>query len=288
MRRHLLFAVLAAFIASATVSAATVPDEEDYDESIRLPVRRLHPERANADWAKKMQKDMDKKKKKNEEKQRKEEEKQQQKNGEKKIVATRQMPASTADKSLMQTLLSKDYSLKKFDIGYEEPKPITWKDDPVSTDVNALMAHVSSTARGGATLYAPKGVSLATNTNEVFFCFEKVGNTPRNLRLRVQYYADDPLNYNNIQFTIDGFKYDFHPASPSRGKDGSRMYWELSDDALTASHKDLAYALSHCHWARISLMGDDGMNHVKMLSKQQLEAFARTFELYRALGGTFN
>ena len=101
------------------------------------------------------------------------------------------------------------------------------------------------------------------------------------------FYADDPLNYNDITFTIDGFNYSFHPGKPARGKQGARMYWEQSEDALTAQDKDLVYALSHCHWARISLKGADGMNHVKMLTDKQLEAFAHTFELYRAMGGKF-
>ncbi len=289
MNRLLLYMVLAATFSVGAV-ATPIPDEKDYDESVRLPVRRLHPERQFDQAMKEMHKKHEAKAQKEEEKRAKKEAKKAAKNakGESRVVATVQQPQSTADKSLMKELLSKDYSIKKYTPMYEEPKPITWKDDPVNSDVHSLLAGVDGTRKGGATLYTPKGISMANDANEVFFCFDSDGSRATSrLRLRVQYFADDPLYYSDIQFTIDGFNYSFHPSKPSRGKMGARMYWEQSEDVLNSQHKDLVYALSHCHWARMSLKGADGMNHVKMLTAAQLEAFTNTLELYRAMGGNF-
>ena len=309
MKRFYICAALAASLFTTSVNATPVgPDEKDYDESVRLPIRRLHPERDFDKIMKQMHKEHkeqeaveaaseskkdSKKKEKEAEKERKRAEKEAKKaakNGhDNRVIPPRPQHQQSAnvDKSLMQTLLSKDYSIKKYDL-YEEPKPITWKDDPISQDISGLMTSVDGRSKGGVMLYAPKGMTMSQEANEVFFCFESSnGRASSRLHLRVYYFADDPLNFNDIVFTIDGFNYNFHPSSPSRGKKGARMFWEQSEDALTAQHKDLVYALSHCHWARMSLKGADGMDHVKMLTKAQLEAFASTFELYRAMGGTF-
>lgn len=304
MKRYLISAIL--LVAAGSTVVAAMPDEKDYDESVRLPVRKLHPEREFDKAMKKMHQEHEAKAQEKEAKEREKEAKAMAKEREKEAKARakeekkkakhdnrviperRQASESTADKSLMRELLSKDYSIKKYENIYEEPKPITWKDDPVSSNVTGLMAHMSDVRKGGASLLTPRGVSMANDANDVFFCFEQNGGRASSrLRLRVQYYADDPLNYNDILFTIDGFNYEFHPSRPSRGKMGARMYWEQSDDVLTSRDKDLVYALSHCHWARMSLKGADGMNHVKMLTQSQLDAFAHAFELYRAMGGTF-
>ena len=294
--------MVAAAVAAFGPCAMATPDEKDLDPSVRLPVRRLHPEREFDQQMKKMhqeheakEKEREEKARAKEEKERAKEEKRQAKEAAKKkgkhddrVIPPRpQQQSSTVDKSLMKELLSKDYSIKKYDL-YEEPKPITWKDDPVSRDIDGLKKHMASSRKGGATVFMPSGVSTANDANEVFFCFDGDGNKASSrLRLRVHYYADDPLNYTDIVFTIDGFEYKFHPNKPSRGKLGARMYWEQSEDVLTSGDKDLVYALSHCHWARMALRGSDGMNHVKMLTQAQLDSFARTLELYRAMGGGF-
>lgn len=290
MKKLLLYVIVATTLGMG-VATATPPDEDDYDESVRLPVRRLHPEREFDKMMKKMHQEKSAKQQKEAEKkarkQAKKDAKKAAKAGERKVVATRQQPASTTDKSLMRELLSKDYSIKKYELIYEEPKPITWKDDPIATNVKELLNNIKKIEQRAATLYVSQEVTMASDANEVYFCFE--GNDTRangGLHLRVSYFADDPLHYHDIVFTIDGFDYVFTPSHPMRGKQGSRMYWERSDDVMASEHKDLVYALSHCHWARMSLRGADGMNHVKMLTKVQLKAFTHTFELYRAMGGT--
>ena len=65
------------------------------------------------------------------------------------------------------------------------------------------------------------------------------------------------------------------------------MIWENSDDPLTVADKDLVYALTHCEWCKLIIIGKDGMQHVKMISDSQFADFKHTLELYRLKGGTF-
>lgn len=205
------------------------------------------------------------------------------------VIPPRPQPQkmSDEDRKLMSELLNKDYSIKKYDI-YVEPQPITWKNDPINRDIKSLKKNVVSAKQGGVAMLIPKGVSTSNESNEVYFAFQANGDRAMSpLYLCINYFADDPLNYNDMVFLIDGFEYYFRAESPSRGKLGARMYWEQSCDELSTIDKDLVYALSHCHWARISLKGADGIDHVKLLNKKQLEDFTHSLELYRSMGGTF-
>ncbi len=277
---------MATFLGLCASASGTCYDDE-LDESIRKPIRRLHPERQFDQEMKKLRDEKLAKEKEEEEKNSLKSSKRKGKTDDRVVVGTRQQPASTADKTLMRELLSKDYSLTKY-YEYEGPQPLTWKDEPVVTDVAPLLSSVQATRKGGVTVYAPEDVTMRQDANEVFFAFESDGSHATSaLRLCVNYYADDPLNYTDIQFTIDGFNYNFRASNPSRGTMGAGMYWEQSSDALTESDKDLVYALSHCHWARMLLKGGNGINHVKKRTQSQLDAFASTFELYRAMGGAF-
>ncbi|MCQ2289260.1 MAG: hypothetical protein MJZ74_09205 [Muribaculaceae bacterium] len=106
------------------------------------------------------------------------------------------------------------------------------------------------------------------------------------MHLRLQYYADDPLNYNDMVFTIDGFDYKFHPTNIQRGKGDGVMIWEQSDDVLREADKDLVYALAHCHWVRLKLHGADGMNHVKLIGEEQIKSFKETYQLFLLRNGS--
>ena len=128
---------------------------------------------------------------------------------------------------------------------------------------------------------------MARDQNAVFFYFTAPSAAaPDALRLRIQYYADDPLNFRQAVFTIDGFDYTYVPEeTPRRGKVTARTYWECSDQPLTRAHRDLVYALTHARWVRLKLIGADGVNHVKLLTSDQLRALADALNLYRLLGG---
>lgn len=260
--------------------------EDDYDESIRMPVRRLHPEREREKARKKLQQELDAK---NKSQQTVEDwDAPNQNSGKKKdnrrVVGTAPAAKSTADKSILNDLLSKDYSLVQY--VPSAPVRMTWRDDPVTESENELLMQLNKEpVQTGVVRYMPKGVSMSRTENAFYAYFTTDGAQVEPLHMRVQYYADDPLQFNDILFTIDGFDYRYHALSPQRGKGSGRMIWELSDQEASATDKDLLYALSHAHWVRMSLVGSDGTKHVKMLTETQIRDFYLVLQLFRLLGG---
>lgn len=190
--------------------------------------------------------------------------------------------AASTDKAWLQELLNKDYSLKQY--LPEEPQRMVWLDDSIAETQDELLAYMK--VSNGWTM--PRGVTTDETENAFYFYFtERADGTPEALRLRVQYYADDPLKFEKLHFIIDGFDYYFTPTNFKRGKGKGIMIWENSDDPLTAADKDLVYALTHCQWTQLKIVGAGGMQHVKMLSDSQREDLYRTLQLYRLKGGTF-
>ncbi|MBQ0069609.1 MAG: hypothetical protein KBT09_07640 [Bacteroidales bacterium] len=194
---------------------------------------------------------------------------------------------STVDKSFLQEILNKDYSIKEYK--FEEPKRMEWKDDTITeTQENLVPFFKTKTVRGFNSIL-PVSVVVDNTINDIFLYFvDGPDNVPGALRLRLQYYADDPLNYNDMVFTVDGFDYKFHPVNIQRGHGEGVMIWENSDDELKVADKDLVYALSHCqYWTQVKLHGDDNMVHVKQITKEQLADFKRTVQLFLLRGGKF-
>lgn len=194
---------------------------------------------------------------------------------------------STVDKSFLEEILNKDYSIKEYK--FDEPKRMEWKDDTITETQDNLVPFFKSTRVLGENSIMPVKAVVSNTENDVFLYFnEDSQSQPTALRLRLQYYADDPLNYTDVVFTVDGFDYKFRPVNIKRGKGEGIMIWEQSDDVLKTADKDLVYALSHCqYWAQVKLHGDDGMTHVKLITKEQLEDFKRTVQLYLLRGGSF-
>ena len=189
---------------------------------------------------------------------------------------------TAADDAMLSELLDlSKYELKSY--LPEAPKPIVWQDTPIVDDANELMSHLKSGSIG----LMPAGVSTDNTENAIYLYFKDGTNgKPEPLRLRIQYYADDPLNFYEAAFTINGFDYTFQPTNFKRGKGKGRMIWENSDDVVTAAGKDLVYALAHCDWAVLKLLAPNGINHNKQLSDEQLKAFRHVLNLYLLKGGT--
>jgi hypothetical protein len=290
MKKILLFIILSLFVPSLGVECFAMhnPDEEDYDESIRMPIRRLHPERQQDSQHKSQTKDKSQSK-----------DKSVPPRPAKKVVAQKQVPypshsnrnsgstTSSSNDKMMRELLSKDYSIKVYKA--DALKPMKWKDEPVTETQSELLPYFNKTVlRSGDSpeiRYLPKTASMNQTDNAIYLYFDLTNSSPRSLHLRAQYYADDPLLFNKIVFTIDGFDYTFTPSSINRGKLGGRMIWENCDETVNSGDKDLIYALSHGSWVRVTFIGGRGINHVRMLTDDQIKDFRRTLDLYRDLGG---
>lgn len=286
MKRFILLLMAALLIAPIEMASIT-PDDEDKDPSIKPGIRRLHPERERAKAIKKLQEQMSRKADPNADPWDTADE----------MWGTVDLPPvaikdSTAvegrrlngttktavEQAALDELLNTDYSIKEYGMGIRR---MVWHDEPVTATIEQLLPYI--TTDGGECL--SKYVNREKTSNEAYFVFTFQDSVVGPLRLCVQYCADDPLNYDELTFNIDGFDYMLYPSDPQRGKLDGNLYWEMSDDELRTAHKDLVYALAHSHWVILKLKGESGISHVKMLSDGQRDDFAHIWALYRLLGG---
>lgn len=286
MKRFILLLMAALLIAPMGIASIT-SDDEDKDPSIKPGIRRLHPERERAKAIKKLQEQMSRKADPNADPWDTADE----------MWGTVDLPPvaikdstavegrrlngtskTAAEQAALDELLNTDYSIKEYGMGIRR---MVWHDEPVTATIEQLLPYI--TTDGGECL--SKYVNREKTSNEAYFVFTFQDSVVGPLRLCVQYCADDPLNYDELTFNIDGFDYMLYPSDPQRGKLDGNLYWEMSDDELRTAHKDLVYALAHSHWVILKLKGESGISHVKMLSDGQRDDFAHIWALYRLLGG---
>ena len=280
--------LLVALLAIPVGMAQTLRDDDDKDPSIRPGIRRLHPERERAKAVKKLQEQMSRKADPNADPWDTSDE----------VWGTVDLPPATsrdsnavvgrrlkqrtsktpAEQAALDSLLGGDYSLTEY--GYRR---MTWRDLPVTATLDQLMPSFTVDENGDC--YS-RYISRDKLSNEVYFTFTmNEDSVPGPLRLHVQYCADDPLDFDQLIFTIDGYNYPFYPSDHEHGTLDGGLYWESSDDVLKPVHKDLVYALAHSNWVALKLMSTRGIHHVKMLTDGQRTDFAHTLDLYRLLGG---
>ena len=293
LTRYILL-LLVILLAAPVGMASSTRDDDDKDPSIQRGIRRLHPERERAKAMKKLQEQMA----------RKAEPKDDPWDTsddlwgtvdlppvalkdsaavEGRRLKSRQLSTSKTpeEQAALDSLLAIDYSLTEF--GYRRMK---WRDLPVTRTIDQLMPGFVLNEDGD---YVSKYVSFAPTSNEVYFAFAMAENDslPGPLRLCVRYCADDPLDFDQLIFSIDGYDYLFYPSDHHHSTLPDGLYCETSDDVLTASYKDLVYALAHSNWVALKLVSTRGIHHVKMLTDGQRSDFAATLDLYRLLGGNF-
>lgn len=277
---------------AAASMVAQVRSDVEQDPSIKPGIRRLHPERERAKAMKKLQEQMS----------RKAEPKDDPWDTSDEVWGTVDLPPTAvidsnavkgrrltpdyqrktsktaAEQAALDSLLAIDYGIKEY--GYRR---MTWQDLPVSATIEQLMPAFTVDESGDC--YS-KYVSREKGSNEVYFTFSiDEDSLPGPLRLRVQYCADDPLDFDQLVFTIDGYDYMFYPSNLQHGTLDGGLNWEISDDELKPAYKDLVYALAHSNWVALKLMSTRGINHVKMLTDGQRADFANTLDFFRLLGG---
>lgn len=280
MKKLLSFMLISAFAISFTgFNSYASPDDD-----LNLPVKRLYPDRVAAE----RQKKADKKKKKKVKPC---------KSGEQceyyvmyhellEEQAEKQKEVQQAlDMAELDSLLNIDYTIVDYAELYK-PKPLKWKDEPVTETTDELRPYFKSLrSEFGRDCLVPRDVTMGHTDNQIYFYFDDNGSTPSELRLRAQYYADDPLSMDHVKFEVNGFDYIFKPTSIQSGKNGKSMYWETFDNALKTSDKDMIYALSHATTASVTFVSSAGINHHIPISESQIKDFYRTLQLYRNMGG---
>ncbi len=283
--------LLVALLLAPVAMASSVHDDDDKDPSIRPGIRRLHPERERAKAIKKLMEQRSRKADPNADPWDTSDE----------VWGTVDLPPVTvkdgnavegqrltpimrtsktpAEQAAIDSLLAEDYSIKEY--GYRR---MSWRDLPVTKTLEQLTPGFTMDEDGDC--YS-RYVTRDNSSNELYFVF-KMGedSLPGPLRLCVQYCADDPLDFDQLIFTIDGYDYPFYPSTTEHGIIGEDLYGERSDDVLQPVHKDLVYALAHSNWVALKLLSTRGIHHVKMLTDGQRSDLANTLDLYRLLGGT--
>jgi hypothetical protein len=134
--------------------------------------------------------------------------------------------------------------------------------------------------------YEPKSSPQYTNRNGIYCYFQTEDGMPSNLRLRLQYYADDWLFFGKVQFSIDGKAYEYIPSDTETDSGNGGYIWEWSDEALSQVDREMIYALVNAKSAKMKLIGRQYFD-IKTITSEQIASIKRTLQLYHALGGQY-
>lgn len=129
----------------------------------------------------------------------------------------------------------------------------------------------------------PKDSPKHVDVNGIYCYFALNSAIASNLRLKIQYAADDWLFIQSYKFSIDGMTYDYTPGNIERDNDSS--IWEWSDNQLNMYDQSLINALLMAKKAKIRFVGRQ-YNKDKTITQQQLLSIKRTVQLYKAMGGS--
>ena len=138
----------------------------------------------------------------------------------------------------------------------------------------------------GLVWHKPKSAPKYTNQNGIYCYFQSNDGIPSNLRLRLQYYADDWLFFKKVQFSIDGKAYEYIPMNTETDSGDSGHIWEWFDEAMGKSNTELLDALANAKSAKMKLIGSQ-YHDIKTITSTQIRDIKRTLDLYKAMGGEY-
>lgn len=187
-------------------------------------------------------------------------------------------------KAELDSLLNMDYSLVHYEVA--PPEPYKWEpDEVISTPLEELVPLFrTSQSSAGSTEYLIKDINTNYKENDCYFYFNTKDGVPEPLRFVVHYFADDPIYFDKLRFTIDDFKYEYVPTDIKRSNDG-KFYAEYFDNAMSESSRDVVAALARCNYANMLMVNEKGVSHRIYFSEKQLKRFRETYKLYRKMGG---
>lgn len=135
----------------------------------------------------------------------------------------------------------------------------------------------------GRTWVQPKDRPMYIDLNGIYCYFQTNDGKASNLRLKIQYAADDWLFIQSYKFSIDGMAFDYYPDNIDRDNDSE--IWEWADNQITASDQSLLTALMMAKNAKIRYVGKQYYKD-RVITTKQLKSIKRTVQLYRAMGGS--
>jgi hypothetical protein len=137
----------------------------------------------------------------------------------------------------------------------------------------------------GLTWYQPKSAPNYSNRNALYCYFHTENNVASNLRFKLQYYSEDWLFFDKVQFSIDGKAYEYIPSKTETDSGDGGHIWEWFDESVYESDRELLNALANAKSAKMKLSGK--YFDVRNITKEQIKAIKQTLDLYEAMGGTF-
>lgn len=191
---------------------------------------------------------------------------------------------------------TKKYSSNPFDtaVAVEAFDPASLKESESYAPTSVDSVKVKSLAKyfrtkkdefdpNGVVWYKPKSSPIYINANGIYLYFQKQGNVAENLRFQLQYFADDWLFFNHVQFLVDSQAYTFYPTRVETDH-GDGYIWEWFDSPVLSSDWPLIKALANAKTAKMKLVGRQ-YHKVKTVTPAQITAMKQTLELFEAMGG---
>lgn len=136
----------------------------------------------------------------------------------------------------------------------------------------------------GLTWIEPKSKPKYVNTTGIYSYFSVKDSVPQNMRLVIQYGADDWLFIKSYTFLIDGKTYEF--SNPKIETDNNSTIWEWSDTNVYADAElnEIYARLINAKEAKIRFNGRQ-YNSDYTIPQSTLKSLRETRDYYLALGG---
>src|SRR5690554_6543780 len=103
----------------------------------------------------------------------------------------------------------------------------------------------------GLVWHKPKSAPKYTNQNGIYCYFQSNNGMPSNLRMRLQYEADDWLFFEKVQFSIDDKAYEFIPRDTETDSGNGGRIWEWFDQSMGSFNTELLNALANAKSAKM-------------------------------------
>ncbi|MGM9803909.1 MAG: hypothetical protein ACI308_07015 [Muribaculaceae bacterium] len=132
----------------------------------------------------------------------------------------------------------------------------------------------------GNTKYVPKSAPSRIEQNGIYLYFSvPTGSRPGVMNLRVQYYADDRLDTQAVEFLINGQKFCVTPDKLNTKREG-RYVSEWFDVEMTGDNQLLLEAMGYANYVRVKFLGKS-CNHIKDLTRDQVSTLRKAYFLHK-------
>ena len=132
----------------------------------------------------------------------------------------------------------------------------------------------------GKTKYVPRSAPSMVEQNAIYLFFEvPTASRPGDMNIRVQYYADDRLDIQKVEFTINGSKYTLTPEHLNTRRQGKYVS-EWFEMPLKGSDASLVEAMGYANYVRVKFIGKQ-CNHIKDLTRTQVADLRKAYFLHK-------